>query len=925
MSLILVDGSALIYRAHYAFAGRPLTSADGEPTSVVFGFLGSVLRLIEARRPEYLALVFDAPGEVFRHRLYPEYKAQRPPMPEEMAAQLPRLHELLGAWGVTVLMEQDVEADDVIATVARRSRDVTGRAWLYTGDKDFLQLLDDHVALLKPGRRGTEVTEVTADDVRREYGLAPRAMIDVFALAGDSSDNIPGCPGIGLKTAVKLIRQFGSLDRLLADVEQADGLTPRLRRLLSEHREQILLSRELFTIRDDVPLELDWESLRTSLPTSEQARALMERLGLRQIQALVDRLAAAGGEVPAGGATDGPDRWSLRERGYAILAKPEELERCLARLPAGAPLAVDTETDDLRPDRARLVGISLAWGEGEAAYVPVLVRPDGSRPQGELFGAGETVDNLAWIRPLLAPVLAAGDRLLVGQNIKFDQWILSRHGLPLATPWFDTMLASYVLDPGRRSHGLDALARDRLGITPLSYGELFEKGDRVRDILSLPLERLAVYAAEDADLAWRLHAAFAADLAAEPTLEHLLLEIEMPLCELLFRMERHGIMVDGTVLATLEREFTGELQELEATIHALAGEPFNINSPKQLGRILFEKLGLKTGKRKQTGWSTDVSVLERLADDHPLPKLVLEYRQLAKLIGTYVQSLAQLVNPETGLIHTSFNQAVAATGRLSSSDPNLQNIPIRSERGRRIRRAFVPRKEGHVFLSADYSQVELRLLAHLSGDDALRETFREGGDVHRRTAALIAGVPENEVTAEMRSRAKAINFGVIYGMGPRALARQIGVTVREASAFIDGYFGTYPGVRRFVEECKERARRTGYAETILGRRRLLPEIDSGNDRIRSLQERIAVNTPIQGSAADLIKVAMLALDRRLREAGARSLLLLQVHDELLLEVPRDELPDVEPVVRETMESAMALSVPLVVDVHTGANWEEAHA
>jgi DNA polymerase-1 len=971
VSLILVDGSALQYRAYYAFANRPLQAATGEHTSVVFGFCNSLLRLIEARRPSHMAVVFDVREPTFRHRMFAGYKATRKPMPEDLALQLPRLREVLAAWALPVLEVPGYEADDVMATLARRSARVCERAWFYTGDKDFLQVLDERVGMLKPGRRGDEVTEVTAQDIKREYGMEPALLVDVFALCGDASDNIPGAPGIGTKTAVKLINDFGSLERLyeaVAEPEPRPPLTSRLRRVLQENHDQVMLSRRLFRIDTDVDVPVDWPSLRTRLPTGERIEALFRQLELRRLGGLAAKLARQLGETPdpertlpaqataeiAVAATPGHggeargetavsadqesdtggsrERDEMERRGYRLAATEQELQAFLSGLVDGEPLAVDTETDDLRTDTARLVGLSLAAAGKGAVYVPVLLRseaantePDGGpgSAASDLFGSPGLHSNLEWVQRTLAPVLADPHRLKIGQNLKFDEWILSRHGMEVVGPRFDTMVAAYVLDPGRQAYSLDELAAVYLDERTMRYAELFAPGDRRRDILEVPLSRLALYAAEDADVACRLHGGLDGRLR-EAEMHGLFTDIEMPLLEVLFRMERHGVKVDTEFLAGLAERFTAELARLAERIQETAGEPFNVQSPRQLASILFEKLGLKPLKKTATGYSTDVSVLEALAERHPLPGLVLEHRQLAKLLNTYVEALPRLVNPQTGLIHTCFNQAVAATGRLSSSDPNLQNIPIRTEAGRSIRRAFVPRRPGNVIMSADYSQVELRLLAHLSQDSALTAAFREGGDVHRRTAALIAGVDEQQVTSAMRSRAKTINFGVIYGMGSRALARQIGVTTREAQEFIDSYFATYPGVRRFIDETKDRARREGSVSTLLGRRRLLPEILSDNNRVRSFQERIAVNTPIQGTAADVIKLAMIQIDRALRERQAASMLLLQVHDELLLEVEEQELTMVTELVRDHMENVLPLRVPLEVDIHVGNNWAEAH-
>jgi DNA polymerase-1 len=942
VSLILIDGAALFYRAHYAFASRPLTSPSGEVTSVVFGFFNSILGLIDAYDPARLAVVFDRKGKVFRHDMYADYKANRKPMPDELAEQLPRLHELLAAWGIPVFEQDYYEADDLMATLARRSQGIVDKVWFYTGDKDFMQLLDDRVGMLKPGRRGDEITVLTAADVQREFGLTPADLIEAFALAGDKSDNIPGAPGVGDKTAQKLIREFGSLEKLYAGLDQS-SLTPRLKRVLSENRDQVFLSRDLFRIKDDVELEVDWPNLATRLPTGAQVTALLQELGLRrvlaQIEKLAARAAAAGGADPAAESTapaavipaETGDDWAARrrERGYVVLATDDQLREWLAARAPGTPLAIDTETDGLRSDRCRLVGICLAGTDrvGERlppAYIPVLWRdPDqDGAAGGTLFPLGQEHSRLDAVRPVLAPVFLDGS-LKVGQNLKFDEWVLVRHGLPLGPPRFDTMLASYVLDPGRMSHGLDDLVQEFLGHRMMAFGELFTTGDRRKDILGVDADRLALYAAEDADYTLRLQEELS-PLVVEAGLFELFNEVEMPVTAVLLQMERNGIGLDRGFLGRLRERFDLELKDLERRIVASAGEDFNLNSPQQLQVILFEKLGLRPTRKTSTGWSTDVSVLTALADEHELPGLILEYRQLAKLQNTYVETLPELVNPETGLIHTSYNQAVAATGRLSSSDPNLQNIPIRTDLGREIRRAFVPRAAGNLFLSADYSQVELRLLAHLADDPGLLAAFREGADVHRRTAALIAGVPEAEVDADMRSRAKAINFGVIYGMGARALARQIGVKVVEAAAFIETYFQTYPAVQGFIEETRARARRDGFVTTLLGRRRLLPDIASGNSRLRSFQERVAVNTPIQGTAADLIKLAMLRISRDLADQGSGALLLLQVHDELVLEVPGDELEATEHLVRQGMEGAMDLKVPLLVDLHSGVNWAEAH-
>lgn len=932
--LILIDGSALVYRSHYAFAGRQLTAPSGEITSVVFGVVGAVLDLIERYRPSHLAMVFDVKGPTFRHEIYPQYKANRKPMPEELADQLPRLRELLAAWRLPVLELSGFEADDVMGTVAKRSLGALDRAWHFTGDKDFQQLLDDRTGILKPGQRGGEIRPMTAEDFRRQWRLEPTQIIDCYALAGDASDNIPGAPGVGDKTALKIIQRFGDLETLYAELESSD-LSPRLKRVLVENRDQVLLSRRLFCIDTAVPVEPVWDALQTVLPTDRAVTSMLDVLGHQRILRRIEKLAAGFTEAasPGDGAvlsapvdtTAASSPVGAQSR-YLLLPDAGALAGWLQNLEPGAPLVIDTETDDLVVHRARLVGISLAARGLTAAYVPVIWRdaaPDGfGGDPATLFAVGAEREQLDAVRSCLAPLLADPARLKIGQNLKFDCWILERHGFAVEGPLFDTMLASYVLDPGRRSHGLDELARVYLQRTMIGYGDLFARADRRRDILAVPLQRLAEYAAEDAEVTLQLFELLADRLRAAG-LQDLFTNLEMPLLRVLLRMEQAGIKIDRSFLGELEQTFARELSSLEERIHALAGEPFNIQSPKQLQSVLFEQLKLRSAKKTRTGLSTDVSVLEQLAQEHPLPGLVLEHRQVAKLQGTYVRTLPELADRDD-LIHTSYNQAVAATGRLSSSDPNLQNIPIRTELGRSIRRAFVPRDPSRLFLAADYSQIELRILAHLSGDPALCAAFADGVDVHRRTAALVGGVDETAVTDSMRARAKAINFGVIYGMGARALRRQIQVTTAQAQDFIDRYFDTYPGVRQYIERIKLQARREGQVQTLLGRRRLLPDINTDNPRLRSSQERIAVNTPIQGTAADLIKVAMLTVDAALRGEGSQSLLLLQVHDELVLEVPRDEIEAVGALVKRCMESAWELSVPLLVTVHTGRDWCAAH-
>ncbi|MCP4145767.1 MAG: DNA polymerase I [bacterium] len=908
MSTILVDGSALLYRSFYAFANRQLQSKSGELTSVSFGVFTSLLKVIREYKPDHLAVVFDVKGKNFRHEIYEDYKANRKPMPDELREQIPQLKDLLGLWGVPVFEKSGFEADDVLATMARLISDKDD-VFLYSGDKDFMQLLKSSVSMIKPGKNN-QLTEYTVEDVDKDFGLLPTQLIDVFALSGDSSDNIPGAPGVGPKTATKLIQQFGGLNELFEQLDSAD-LTPRLKRILSENREQILMSRKLFVIDDKVPVDFELDQLKTLLPTNEAVTARLGDLGLRQVLAQTVNVAAElGQEQPV--IEEAPEILPVTSE-HKVISNANDLTEFVVSLKQANEIAITVVPDGIGFDSAHLAGIAIKGNSGDTAYIPVLEYSE--EPQTSLFEV-EPVDNLSWIKPILAPLLSLDSLSKSIHNVKDSSWVLARHGLPLAGEIFDTMLSAYVLQSVESDYSVEHLSAVCLS-SPIE--KLPPRG-----VKSLPMDTVAKHSCELTVAIDQLSKLFKEQYSSASSQHELLDILETPISAMLYRMEQHGIKLDLDYLSELQGQFTSRIKTLETAIYDLAGEEFNINSSKQLSVILFDKIGLKPVKKIASGWSTDSTVLSALSGQHQLPKLMLEYRGLAKLLNTYVTGLPNQVNNTSGLVHTSFNQAVTATGRLSSSNPNLQNIPIRSEDGKLIRRAFVPRQSGNIFLSADYSQVELRLLAHLSKDERLIETFNVGGDVHRRTAALIADVSEDEVTAEMRSRAKAINFGVIYGMGARALAKQIDVKVREASGFIDEYFVTYPGVKSFIDNTKSEAREARQVSTIMGRVRRLPDITSNNPRLRSFQERVAVNTPIQGSAADLIKLAMLAVDEKISGIDPEVRILLQVHDELLIELPAERADEISVLVREAMEQVIELSVPLIVDIHTGANWAEAH-
>jgi DNA polymerase-1 len=910
VKIFLIDGSALVYRAHFAMASRPLTTRHGEITNASYGAANAVLRLWEEEGADAILCCFDLPGPTLRHERFPDYKATRKPMPDELVRQLPRVRETFAAMGVPVLDLERYEADDLIGTLAREGEELGHELWIYSGDKDFMQLVRPAVRMLRPAARSGAKDEVLDEAaVKKKTGVRPAQFRDVLALMGDASDNVPGVPGVGEKTAAKLIATFGDIEALLEHL-QDKRVPARQRKLIEDNREKLLLSRELVTIDEEAPLHFDWSGVEPIQPFTEEFRSLCRELDFSSI---LHRFA------PVEAGSGAPEKAA---RDYSTITSLEELDHFLDGLPAGEAWAIDTETTGLDPHRDELVGFSLSAEEGRAAYVPVQVGVDpGAR---DLFSADHAQERLPWepVRDRLAAALDQAAPALVGQNLKFDQIVLRRHGLDLEGIAFDTMIASYLLAPERRSHGLDALSEEELGIVPVSYKEMIAKAPD-KDIRRVPLDELGFYAAEDADLTRRLYALYAPRLEEEG-LDRVMRDIEIPLSQVLMRMEYDGVRLDTKLLGRLAGDWRGQLERLVERIHELAGEPFNINSPKQLQVILFEKLGLAPTKKTSTGWSTDVSVLTGLAEEHELPRQLLDYRQLSKLLSTYVEALPKLVNPATGCVHTSYNQAVAATGRLSSTDPNLQNIPIRTERGRRIREAFVPREKGWTILAADYSQIELRLMAHFAGEPSLIDSFREGEDIHRRTAAIVNGVGLDEVTDEMRRSAKAINFGILYGMGARALGQSIGVKAKEAQAFIDGYFERLPRVRAWIDSTIERAKADEEVRTLYGRRRKLPELRSKDPRQKAFGERIAVNTPIQGTAADLIKIAMIRLDERIRREGLPVRMLLQVHDELVFEVDERHRDEIRSLVCAEMEQVAELAVPLAVDAGFGANWAEAH-
>jgi DNA polymerase I len=907
--LFLIDGYALIYRAFFAMINRPLLTSRGENTSAAFGFARFLQKIRDSHAPDYLGVVMDA-GTSQREVLYPAYKATREKMPDELAASLPRIRSLLEGFRIPVLELADHEADDVIGTLAIQAADAGLDAVIVSGDKDFYQLIRPHIGLLNPGRGGPNGIEeewVDERNARERLGVEPGRVIDYLALIGDSSDNIPGARGIGPKTALQLIEEYGSVDRILENAKSVTG--KRAREALEACADDVRLSRQLVTIRTDLPMTLDVEALRVREPDVARLRELYVELEFHT-------MARALGEAEQARAPE-------HERKYGRVRGVEQVRQLVARAREVGAVSVDVETTSLDVRRAELVGMSLAVEPGEAWYIPFGHRQVGMLPLEGPAGSHEA--NLPPLRseamrPLLE-LLEDDSIRKIGQNLKYDLLVLRGAGVRLGGIEFDTMLASYVLDPGRREHGLDALALEFLKLRTTTYAELCGRGRDEIPIAECDIDKVTEYACQDADIALRLERIFREELR-RLDLEPLLHSMEVPLLSVLADMEWAGIRIDVPFFLQLRERLQAEQDLVEQEIHKLAGEEFNINSTPQLRSILFDKLGLPIIRRTKTGASTDAVVLEELAGlGHELPRLLLEFRQLEKLIGTYVEALPRLVNPRTGRIHTSFNQAVAATGRLSSSDPNLQNIPIRTDAGAELRRGFIP-DDGYVLLTADYSQIELRILAHLSGDPAFVEAFRTGQDIHRQTAAVIFGMEAATVSPEMRAAAKTVNFATIYGIGAFALAQKLGTSRGEADNFIKQYFTRFPDVRRYLDEQIEKARDCGYVETVSGRRRYIPEIRSSNFNIRQFGERAATNAPVQGSAADIIKLAMIRIHRDLADRADEARMLLQVHDELVLEVRRECLDEIRNLVQDRMENAFALQVPLEVVTGTGNSWLE---
>jgi DNA polymerase-1 len=918
--LFIIDGHAHIYAAYYA-PMRPLNSPTGEPTKAVFVFTNAILGLLEREKPDMLVVAMDSKTPSFRAAIYPEYKAHRPPMPEDLPAQINRIEQILEAMNIPMLRVDGWEADDLIGTLTAKAAKAGIDAYICSKDKDMLQLLGDHVSTydIKTGQK-TDLQKL-----HEEIKLQPHQFIDVLALQGDASDNIPGVPDVGPKTALEWIQKYGSLEELY---NHADEIKGKRGDNLRNSKDLALLSRKLATIDCNAPVQLDEKAFAVSEPDKGKLAGLFRELGFTRLLSQLDIKPSAATEtqvpspkesVPVAGrqgmlfamAAEHPAR--AADKDYQLIDTLQKFDDFFKEFQKQKTFAVDTETTSVDPMRAELVGLSFCWKERQAYYLPVRAP------------LGQKRLDINKIRPILAPVFADPKRYKIGQNLKYDMLVLENAGMPLAVVdggAFDTMIASYCLHADRSSHSMDAMAKDYLGYEPIPISDLIGKGKNQITFDRVDTPTACEYSAEDADVTCRLWQYLSARLDAQPSLKKLFETLEMPLMVILARMESNGVSLDTDLLRKMSKTINQQIEQLTEKIYAIAGFPFNIESTKQLGEVLFDRLGLQSVRQGKTQRSTDAEVLDQLASQHAIVPLILEYRQLVKLQNTYIDKLPLMINPKTQRLHASFNQTVTTTGRLSSSDPNLQNIPIRTELGKQIRAAFVPKDKDDCIVSADYSQIELRLLAHFSKDEALLKAFAEDMDIHTFVASQIYGIPADQVPSEMRTRAKAVNFGIIYGQGAFGLSQTVGISQGEARKFIDDYYARYPSIRKFMDGEIDKAAKCGYAQTILGRRRPITGLDSKNHNIRSLAERLTVNTVIQGSAADLIKMAMIDIQRQIDNEKLPIQMILQIHDELVFEMPQDDAQPNAQWIAVKMTSAIQLDVPLKVDIAIGSSWLE---
>lgn len=927
--LFLIDGNAIAYRSYYAFIQRPLTNSKGENTSAVYGFVTFLNRILTQENPDYITVVFDTEAPTFRHKAYEEYKATRQKMPEDMVAQLGIIKEIVNAYRIPVLELDGYEADDIIGTLAKRAEREKVLTFLVSADKDFMQLVTDRTKIYKPGRQGTDVEIVGIEGVKEKFGVPPEKVVDVLGLVGDTSDNVPGVPGVGEKTAIPLVQKFGTIEDIYRNIERIEQ--KGVRHKLEANREKALLSKELVTIDTDVPLAVDFHTLRAAEKDIPSLLKLFERLEFNSMKQALKKPQARAAPLTTAEAEFPPPAMELsnikeQKHRYDLITNPTEFKALCKHLAKAKAFVFDTETTSTDALAAELVGISFSLIPHEAYFV--AVEPPKQAVGTNLFaedqdiGGSEKGLDAELVARELKPVLENPDIRKIGHNLKYDMLVLSQYDLWPRGIAFDTMIASYILRADGR-HNLDSLATEHLQYQTVSYTDLVGSGKDQKHIRDVPLRDLSDYACEDADITLRLYDVLADKLREQGMLE-LCESMEFPLVSVLAGMERAGVAIDTEHLRNMSKDLERQLDNLTREIHRLAGGAFNINSTQQLGNVLFNTLKLPVVRKTKTGFSTDVGVLETLRHEHPIIEHLLEYRQLSKLKSTYVDALPELINPKTGRVHTSFNQAVAATGRLSSSDPNLQNIPIRTEIGRSIREAFVPGERGSLLMSADYSQIELRVMAHISGDEGLAEAFRNKEDVHATTAAKVFGVSPKDVSREMRRKAKEVNFGIMYGIGPFGLSTRLEISQTEAKEIIARYFERFPLVKQYINDTISTARDRGYVETLLGRRRYLPDLNSQNQNLRQNAERQAINMPIQGTAADMIKLAMVNIDGAFARARLKTQMILQVHDELVFQLKAAEEEKVRRLVTKHMQESLHLDVPIEIEIGVGKNWLEAH-
>jgi len=900
--IYLIDGSALVYRSHFAFIRNPLINSKGQLVSAIYGFMNAMLRLMSKEQPEYLAVVMDTKEKTFRHIQYPDYKATREKMPDELAAQLPVIDEIVTKLNIPYLKREGFEADDIIGTLSKLAANEGFEVKILSGDKDFAQLVNDKVQIVNP--KDNQVW--TASYVEEKWGVPPEKIIDLLGLMGDASDNVPGVPGVGPKTAVKLIQEHGSILEIYEHLEEISN--PKLRLKLEENREKALLSRELVTIKTDMESMPSWEEIRIESMDIDAARSIFQEFELFNLMKPLDDvrvLYSDGTQVPR------PER----NRQYSVVKHIPELIDLVEELKKQKMVAFDLETTSLDVLTTEIVGLSFSWEANKAVYIAVKYPnpPDGSFSQ----------DDTNTVLRELKPFWDSETILKTGHNLKFDLSVLKSYGIEVKGVGFDSQIAGYLVNPGGRGYGMNDLSVQYLGIDPIHIEELIGKGKDQITMDMVSLDVISEYAAEDADISFQLYEILSEKIEQDE-LGSVLHDIDLPLMPVLLEMERKGTFVDATILDEMSVGFGKELERLEKAIYEEAGEEFNVASPAQVAQILFEKKGIKPIRKTKTGYSTDVNVLQILAREHAIPRYMLDYRQIAKLKSTYTDTLPLLIHKKTGRIHSNFNQTIAATGRLSSTNPNFQNIPVRTELGRDIRKAFRPQDPGWKILAADYSQIELRLMAQYSRDERLIEAFKNGEDIHTATAAHVFGTDLFGVNPDQRRRAKVVNFGIMYGAGPFRMSNELDISRSEAAELISNYFATYPGIRNYLDETIAFAREHKFVQTLFGRKRPVPDIDASNRMSREGAERIATNMPIQGTAADIIKKAMILVHNRIQAAGLDTKMILQVHDELVFEVPEEEVDQITLLVRETMENTVQLDIPLTVDIGIGDNWLEAH-